>query len=202
VDAWTFSRDHGHWRNTSGSEEDWDDAQDAIDKVEGDVLWFRRGPDQYVVTDTAAMKDLAEIFAPQEQLGQQQGALGAKQGELGRIQGELGRRQGDLGRIQARLSQRQAIAQVARVSRDRRGDDADEVEAAMREIQRLQNEAGDLQAELGEEQARLGERQGALGEQQAALGREQQRVSKQVSAALDKLTRELITNGKARRINR
>jgi bla regulator protein blaR1 len=199
VDAWTFSREDGHWRNTSGSERDWRDAQAAIDGVDGDVFWFRRGDERYLTTDPAALRGLAELFAPQEELGRKQGELGYRQGELGRLQGELGRKQGQLGRIQARLGVHQAS--VSRASRrDRELDD--ELERQQQEISRQQNEAGELQSELGEQQAALGERQAKLGEQQAALGQEQERVSKEIAIALGKLTRELIADGKAKSIGR
>lgn len=202
VDAWTFSRDQGHRRNSSGSRRDWREAEVAIDRTDGDVFWFRRGNDRYLVTDPAVIRELAELFAPQEELGRKQGELGRKQGELGRLQGELGRKQGELGRIQAQLGRQQASLSIRRVSRDRSGRDADHLDRELDEISRRQQEAGGLQDELGEMQAPLGERQGALGEQQAALGREQQRVSKQASAALDRMTREMIADGRAKRIAR
>lgn len=200
VDAWTFSRDNGHWRNTSGSERDWRDAQAAIEDVDGDVFWFRRGDQRYMTTDPAALRELADLFAPQEELGRKQGELGRRQGELGRLQGELGRKQGQLGRIQARLAAYQVTAKVERAGRRREADD--ETDRQMQEINRQQNEAGELQSELGEQQAALGERQAALGEQQAALGQEQERVSKQIAIALDKVTRDLIADGKAKRVAR
>lgn len=203
VDAWTFSRDGGHWRNTTGSQRDWRDAQAAIERADGDVFWFRRGDERYLATDPAAIRELAELFAPQEELGRKQGELGRKQGELGRLQGELGRKQGQLGRIQARLGQHHAAVTIGRVSRDRRARDAnDELERQMDEINRQQDEAGELQAELGGQQSALGERQSALGEQQAALGHEQERVSKEVAVALGRLTREMIADGRAKRIDR
>ena len=202
VDAYAFSRDGGHWRNTSGSQRDWREAESAFDRTDGDGFWFRRGNDRYLITDPAVIRELAELFAPQEELGRRQGELGRKQGELGRLQGELGRKQGQLGRIQARLGQQQASVSIQRVSRDRRGRDATDLEREKDEIDQRQHEAGELQAELGEQQGALGERQAALGEQQTALGREQERVSKQVTAALGKLTRELIADGRAERLAR
>jgi bla regulator protein blaR1 len=202
VDAYAFVRDHGHWRNTSGSDGDWREAEAALDRTDRDGFWFRRGDDRYLVTDPDVLRELAEVFAPQEELGQRQGELGRRQGELGRLQGELGRKQGQLGRIQARLGQYQARVSVLRVSRDRNGRDASELEREKDEIDQRQREAGELQAELGEQQGVLGERQAALGEQQAALGREQARVSKQVAAVLGKLTRELIADGRAERLSR
>jgi len=199
VDAWTFSRNEGHWRDTNGSERDWQDAQDAIDHIDGDVLWFRRGTDRYVVTDAAALHQVAEIFAPQEELGHRQGELGARQGELGRLQGDLGRKQGELGRIQAQISRVQAVVALQRA---RRGDGADDVDGDRAEMERQQREASELQAELGAQQSLLGERQSALGAQQAELGREQTRVAKEVAAALGKLTRELVDDGRAKRAPR
>lgn len=202
VDAYAFSRDHGHWRNTSGSDRDWREAEAAFDRTDGEGFWFRRGNDRYLVTDAAVIRELAELFAPQEELGRRQGELGRRQGELGRLQGELGRKQGQLGRIQARLGLHQASVSVERVRRDRSGRDASALEREKDEIAQRQQEAGELQAELGEQQSILGERQAALGEQQAALGREQARVSKQIAAALGKLTRELIDDGRAERFER
>ena len=155
VDAWAFSREDGHWRNTSGSERDWRDAEAAIDDVNGDAFWFRRGDDRYLTTDAEALKTLAEMFAPQEELGRKQGELGRRQGDLGRLQGDLGRKQGQLGRIQARLGMHQAsVSRAGR--RDREPDDA--LEAQQQEISRQQNEAGEIQAELCEQQSALGER--------------------------------------------
>jgi hypothetical protein len=200
VDAWMFSRGEGHWRNSSGSQRDWREAEAAVERADGDVFWFRRDDDRYLVTDAAALRELADLFAPQEELGRRQGELGRKQGELGRQQGDLGRKQGQLGRIQARLAQHQVVAAFGRASRDRRAND--ELERQREEIERQQSEAGELQAELGEQQSALGERQAALGEQQAALGREQERVSKEVGVALGRLTREMIAEGRAKRIER
>jgi len=202
VDAYAFSRDHGRWRNTSGSDRDWREAEAAFDRTDGEGFWFRRGSDRYLVTDPAVIQELAELFAPQEELGRRQGELGRRQGELGRLQGELGRKQGQLGRIQARLGLHQASVSLAHSRRDRRGRESSDLERMKDEIDHQQQEAGELQSELGEQQSMLGERQAELGEQQAALGREQAKVSRQVTAALGRLTRELIEDGRAERLGR
>jgi hypothetical protein len=200
VDAWAYSRDGGDRRNTHGSRADWRDAEAAIDRTDGHAFWFRRGNDRYLVTDPAALRELAELFAPQEDLGRRQGELGRRQGELGRLQGDLGRKQGQLGRIQARLAQQRASMALARASRDRR--DLADLEREAEEIDRRQDEASQLQSELGEHQSKLGERQAELGERQAELGREQERVSKQVRAELERLTREWIADRRAERLAR
>jgi hypothetical protein len=202
VDAYLLSRDHGHWRNGSGSERDWEEAEDARDGAGGDMFWFRRGGDRYLVTDPDMIRQLAELFAPQEDLGRRQGELGRRQGELGRLQGELGRKQGELGRIQARLGLRQAALARERASRDRRDLDSDDLEGELATVSRRQDEVGELQSELGAQQSALGEKQSALGERQAALGREQERVAKEIAQALGARTREAIANGVARRIDR
>jgi hypothetical protein len=202
VDAYVLLRDHGHWRNGSGSERDWEEAKEAGDGADGDVFWFRRGSDRYLVTDPGMIRQLAELFAPQEDLGRRQGELGYHQGELGRLQGELGRKQGELGRIQARLGQRQAVLALERASRDRRDLDTDDLERELETVSRQQDEVGELQSEMGTQQSALGEKQSALGERQAALGREQARVAKEIARALDARTREAISSRVARRIER
>lgn len=202
VDAYVLSRDHGHRRNGSGSERDWQAAEDVRDRVDGDLFWFRRGSDRYIVTDPGALRQLAELFAPQEDLGHRQGELGRHQSELGQLQGELGRKQGELGRLQARLGQRQAALARDRARRDRRDSDTDGLEPERQTVSRERDEVGELQAELGTLQSALGEKQRDLGERQAALGREQARVAKEVARELGDRTREAIANGTAQRIDR
>ena len=91
----TSSRaDNGHWNNGSGDEEDWQEARDAQRGQADPSLWVRRGDERFLITDAKALERAAEIFKPQEALGQQQAELGRRQGELGGYQGEMGRLQG------------------------------------------------------------------------------------------------------------
>ena len=202
VDAWTFSRENGHWRNTSGSERDRDEVQSVLERTDGDLFWFRRGSDRYLVTDTGVMRQLADLFAPQEELGHKQGELGRKQGELGRLQGELGRKQGELGRMQARLGRRQAALSLEQASRGRRDLETATLDRELDALSRQQAEVEELQSELGAQQSELGERQSVLGERQSELGREQERASQQVARELARLTRDWIASGLAKRIDR
>ncbi len=197
VDAWVLWREGGDHRSGRGEREDWREAERAARRARGEAFWFRRGDDRYLVTDAGALRAVAELFAPQQELGRRQRELGKRQRELGRLQGELGRRQGRLGRIQAELGRQQATLAAARAGRDAdpRGGAG---EAA--EIRRRQQEAGELQSELGAQQAELGRRQRDLGGQQSELGREQRRVSQEVAVSLDRITRELIASGRAERV--
>jgi hypothetical protein len=202
VDAYVYSRDNGHWRDGSGSTRDWNEAEKLHMDENGPMLWFRRDDDRYIITDADALKDLGEIFKPQEELGKRQGELGARQGELGALQGQLGARQGRLGGLQAGLARREAEYQYTVASRSRRGEDIETTLRAEREAIRSQrDEISALQSELGELQSRLGERQSALGERQSALGAEQKRVNREVQRQLDTFTRDAIKSGAAKRVN-
>ena len=199
VDAYVFSRDQGHWRNGSGSERDWREAEDLRDRIADDpLLWFRRGHDRYMVTDTELLKRFAEAMRPQEILGQKQGELGRQQGELGQLQGELGRQQGKLGVMQASLARRRAALSLRIASQDDASSEA--LDRERRAIASHEDEIQDLQSEIGDQQSRLGERQSALGEQQSELGRQQSEAAKEVARALDELTREAIRRGLAKPI--
>jgi DNA repair exonuclease SbcCD ATPase subunit len=202
IDAYVFSRDEGHWRSGSGSTDDWNDAEDVRARTNVEpLLWFRRGRDQYVITDHGILDRLAEALKPQEELGKRQGELGRRQGELGRLQGELGQKQGRLGRMQADVSRRQALLSARMTAASMRDVDTGDLERAQRDLQEQQNEISDLQSELGEQQSKLGERQAALGQQQAALGQEQARVSKEANRKIDALVREAMSRGLAKSVD-
>lgn len=106
----------------------------------------------------------------------------APQIELGKKQAALGQKQAQLGQEQARIGMQQAA--IGRQQASGRADDA--------ELSRKQRELGKLQDELGERQAELGERQAKLGE----LQRE---TSAKIEEALEKIFRNAVRNGVARR---
>lgn len=202
VDAYVYTRDNGRYRNGSGSNRDWREAEDVRHDL-GDkaMFWFRRDGERYVITDPALLRELGDMFAPQEELGRRQGELGRRQGELGRFQGELGRKQGELGIVQARLSQRQALLSTRIATMSVSGRSNSSIEREQDQVSRQQDEVSQLQSELGEQQSALGEKQSALGEQQSALGREQERAAKEITMALSGFTRRAIASGQARRVD-
>jgi len=58
--------------------------------VKGDFLWFRDGGKEYVVQDPAALKRVADAWAPIEAIGAQMGGQGAEMGRHGASMGALG----------------------------------------------------------------------------------------------------------------
>jgi hypothetical protein len=78
VDAYVLSRDHGRWRNGSGSERDWDKAGALRSRMADEPLfWFRGGSQRYLVTDPDLLRQLAELGRTQERVAR-------------RLAGELG----------------------------------------------------------------------------------------------------------------
>jgi beta-lactamase regulating signal transducer with metallopeptidase domain len=185
----------------------------------GDLLWVRRQGKAYVIRDAATLREVREIFRPQQELGARQGALGARQGELGARQGALGGRQGALGAQQGKLGAEQARLAVELAGRaladvggggerlpageKRRQEDSERQERLHREMEKLgeqQRELGDQQRELGKQQAELGEQQRQLGRQQEVLGREQEKAGHEARARLRTLLDKAIAQGTAQEV--
>ncbi len=177
---------HGDDSTMSGSTSDIRSAQ-ALRKGGEDLVWFRRGGQEYVIRDAATVKAATEAFRPVSELGKKQGELGARQGALGAKQGVLGGKQGALGAQQGALG-----ARLARADRD------DEKEAA--QIDKQMDELGNQQEELGRQQEELGKQQEKLGEQQEELGRQQEEASRAAEVQLKKLTDEAVARGLAEKV--
>ncbi|MFT3669803.1 MAG: M56 family metallopeptidase [Pseudoxanthomonas sp.] len=167
-----------------------DDIVTARKQQQGNapVLWVRQDGKQYVVRDTATLKQVKAAHAPMEALGAQQGKLGEEQGALGERQGALGEKQGELGVKMAAIATEQASA-------------------AMRGEQGRQVEFDRKMDALAREQDALAKRQEALARQQEPLARQQEALARQQAAAVmrmqsdvDRLVGEAIRTGKAQRL--
>ena len=167
-----------------------DDIVTARKQQQGNapVLWVRQDGKQYVVRDTATLKQIKAAHAPMEALGAQQGKLGEQQGALGERQGDLGAKQGELGVKMAAIATEQASA-------------------AMRSGEGRQVELDRKMESLAREQEALAKRQEALARQQEPLARQQEVLARQQGAAavrmqrdVDRLVGEAIRSGKAQRL--
>ena len=130
---------------------------------------FELDGDRYVITDPGTLDEIDEIVEPQVELGKKQAALGAKQAKLGAEQAELGAKQAVLGA-------RQAWA---------RDDEA--------------RELAEKQRELSAEQRKLGDKQRVLGDRQRELGDQQRQIGKTVEKELEKVFRNAVRSGVAKR---
>lgn len=124
---------------------------------------------RYVITDADALDEIDEIIEPQVELGKKQAALGAKQAKLGAEQAELGAKQAALGARQARA----------------RDDEA--------------RELAEKQRELSAEQRKLGDKQRVLGDRQRELGDQQRELGMTVEKELEKVFRNAVRSGVAKR---
>jgi beta-lactamase regulating signal transducer with metallopeptidase domain len=168
----------------SGSTGDVDRARRLRGSSKGDLLWFRRGGKEYVIRDSALLKQVEDLYKPVGELGARQGELGGRQGELGGRQGALGAKQGALG---AELG---AIA----AGRARRGDADD------RDLERREKEINRKMEELSRQMEELGRQQEALGKQQEELGRQQEAASARADKEVHELMDRAIRSGAAQEV--
>jgi len=167
-----------------------DDIVTARKQQQGNapVLWVRQDGKQYVVRDTATLKQIKAAHAPMEALGAQQGKLGEEQGALGERQGALGEKQGELGVKMAAIATEQASAAM-------RGGQGRQVEFD-RKMDALARE----QDALAKRQEALARQQEPLARQQEALGRQQAAAAMRMQSDVDRLVGEAIRTGKAQRL--
>jgi hypothetical protein len=125
---------------------------------------------RYAITDAATLEKIEKVMAPQVELGKRQAALGERQAELGGEQAKIGAEQ-------ARLGARQATTRN---------------EARQREL-------AEQQRELAEEQRKLGDRQRELGDRQRELGDRQREAGRIAEKELEKIFRNSVASGVARR---
>jgi Zn-dependent protease with chaperone function len=155
----------------------------------GDLLWVRRDGREYVIRDGATIRQVDDLFRPQEELGHKQSELGERQRALGERQGKLGRQQASLGADMARL----AADEVATA-----GDDAAQPAAQRAKARDEQKRLGDEMRKLGDEQRHLGDQQRELGNQQGELGRQQGRLAHAAERQLSVLVTQAIASGTAK----
>ena len=168
----------------SGSTDDIRRAKDLRGSGKGDLLWFRRGGKEYVVRDSALLKEVTGLYKPVAEMGARQGELGGRQGELGARQGKLGAEQGALG------------AQLGTIAADRaRRGDADD-----RDLERREKEIDRKMEELSRQMEDLGRQQEALGKQQEELGRQQEELSARADKQLHELMDRAIHSGAAQEV--
>jgi beta-lactamase regulating signal transducer with metallopeptidase domain len=143
-----------------------DEVNALRNRIKGDFIWFRRDAKSYVIQDPATVKEAAEFFAPEQQLGKEQAALGQQQALVGATQANLGKRMAAV-RIQISNDLLSQLEQVEMRIKELG------TETNQRELGRLQGELGRLQGEIGRLQAEAGARDGAIGRQMSELGRKQ-----------------------------
>jgi bla regulator protein BlaR1 len=162
------------------------------------LLWFRDGGQEFVLRDTALLKQLDVVWKPVEELGEAQGKLGGQQGEIGRQIGELGAQQGLLGTRQGTLSVREATLSIREGSEKLSDDDRAQIARQRRE---LRNQARALERQmraLERPMKELGERMNALGREMDALGRKMNVASRKAETELRGMLRRAVTSGTAK----
>jgi bla regulator protein BlaR1 len=180
----------------------------------GDLLWFRFHGKDYYTHDVTAIQSVAEIYAPMEELGRQQGEAGRRQGALGKEQGQLGSRQGDLdaqqgelerrlGELEARIGRREAELSVQNANGGSSGKDEhleklrDEAKKRRQEIRERASLQRDRSSLLVEQQQVLGEQQKVLGELQRELGRQQREANETAEKKVHVLIAKIVASGVA-----
>jgi beta-lactamase regulating signal transducer with metallopeptidase domain len=193
---------------TSGSEGERDEVESLRAQVKGNFIWFRRNGKSYVIEDPATVKDAAELFEPEEELGKEQAALGKEQEALGKQQAAWGKQMTTV-RVQVPsdlLTQMEhvemAIKQLGpNASQQQLARLQGELGRLQGELGRLQSKAGGQNGTMGKRMGELGRRQGELGRQQGRLGREQARLARHANRQMGRLIDDAFAHGLAKPVS-
>lgn len=142
---------HGSNATMSGDTGDLKRARAIQKRMSGDYIWFRRGTEDFVVTDPLILESFNVIFAPQDEFSAQQDRLSEWQDRLSAWQDRL-------------------TAALERIT-DAQVDHPGSAAASAGSIEQLsgqQAEVARLQSEVGEEQAKLGEAEGRFATESTA----------------------------------
>jgi beta-lactamase regulating signal transducer with metallopeptidase domain len=189
----------------SGSQGEHEEVESLRRKINGDFIWFRRDGKSYIVKDAAFVRQAAQLFAPERELGKQQAALGEQQEALGRQQAALGRQMRGI-RVQV---PRDLATQIERVetaikeigpngNQQQLGRLQGELGRIQGELGRLQGQAGTQDGAIGRQMGALGRRQGMLGREQGRLGREQARLAREANREMTRLIDSALARGLAK----
>lgn len=174
-------------------------------RITGDKISFRQNGKTYQITDAATVKRVRALFAPIEDLSQQQRELGDEQRALGQKQRGLGEQQREV-----KVKVPDMSADFAKVEADAKrlsaeggtqselGDLQSELGDLQSRLGDLQSQAGEMQSKLGDQQSVLGDQQSALGDKQSALGDRQSEMAVKVARQLKGLLDQSILNGSAK----
>jgi hypothetical protein len=178
----------------SGSQGEREEVESLRRKTKEDFIWFRQDGKSYIVKDPVFVRQATQLFAPEQELGQQQAALGKQQEALGRQQAALGRQMRAI-RVQVPRDLATQLEQVEAAIREigpngnqqQLGKLQGELGRIQGELGRLQGQAGTQEGTIGRQMGKLGRRQGVLGRQQGRLGREQARLARQANRQMTRL---------------
>lgn len=174
-------------------------------KITTDEIAFARDGKNYSIHDAATVKQARSLFAPMEDVMQQQHDLGAQQRALGEKQRALGEQQRDV-----KVKVPDMSADFAKVEADAKrlsaqggtqsdlGDLQSEIGDLQSRLGDLQSQAGEMQSKLGDQQSVLGDQQSALGDKQSALGDREGGMARQAARQLKNLLDRSLSNGSAK----
>ena len=174
------------------------------------LLWFRYDGREYVVRDPGVLREVQELWAPVDRIGEEQGRIGAQQGTIGEEQGRTAVQQAEIGARQAEAGARQAVAgsrlallatrEAAGVMESERRDIERQREDLQEESRWLQREMEVLGRRMREASAPMLDRSGEmtqLGREMAALGDRMRTAVERANAGMLALARRAVESGTA-----
>lgn len=187
-----FAIIHGHDESMTGSWNSNDDAKvkELRTRFGEDFAWFRRGGADYVITDSATLKDLDAAMEPQKKVNRMQAEVNASQARVNSMQAKVNAHQGVVNTSQQEVNRRQRLASEAQ-SALARGDEKVSQETVNRQ-----------QAEVNREQADVNAEQAKVNTKQAGVNEEQKRASAVIQRAVQEVFARSLQSGTARQVPR
>jgi beta-lactamase regulating signal transducer with metallopeptidase domain len=190
----------------SGSEEDMQHAKTLGGKIPGDFIWFEHDEKSYIIRDPATIDRAKKLWAPQNDVSQQQEELRKKEEALGKqMREQVQQKMADV-----RVKVPDLTAQLQKLQEEVKNLNAGG--ATLQQLGDLQREVGELQAVLGQtrwetgtqwsdvrrQAGDLGQQMGELGRQIGELARQQVEKGRQAAGQMQQLLDDAIAKGLAK----
>lgn len=162
------------------------------------LFWFQSGGKEYVLRDSALLKQLQTVFEPQMKLGQQQAVLAGKLEKLANELADIQAQEEAQAEQQAEFGQRMSQLAIEQVHLQEQGENTESIEA---EIQGLEEEQGRLeepQTQLAAERDSVQTQQESLTHQQEDLARKLDQATRDAQPRLNAVVNQAVTKGTAK----
>jgi hypothetical protein len=196
--------------NDSNSSGSWD-SNDPVDdaklraKFGRRFAWFRRGGNEYVITDASVLEEFRQANEPQREVNRMQSSVNAEQSRVNSLQSGVNAQQSVVNGLQGEANRRQEI--LNKLQSAKQDDELiRRLEAALAELKARkgsassQDEVNREQQKVNEMQSRVNAEQGKVNALQSKVNEQQHRVSLEYSRRIQEIFESAIARHLAQQL--
>ena len=192
------------------------DSNDASDRFDQDALrarfgqnfaWFRKGGNEYVVTDAGILAELQRANEPQNQVNRRQSDVNAHQDVVNSMQAKVNALQHEVNGLQQEVNRRQDIVDriQSAVEKDVNDELIKKLQEAIKQLQASKTSASQdavnrRQTQVNDEQRKVNDQQQIVNKLQHEVNDLERRVSAECNRRIDEILNSAVEQHKAQQL--